>query len=155
MQQKIVEMADLGVSHLNLHQLRLTPYSLPRFADRPYTYLHGEKVTVLESELLALELMAEAAETGCQLPINYCSFVFKNRWQKVAARHRNGHFMRKGWEDLTESGLIRSLFAKGEGGDSPAGGTVAGCGRLSPAVFCGRGWRPTCLCCRALATARF
>jgi pyruvate formate-lyase activating enzyme-like uncharacterized protein len=113
LRQKIREMAELGVNHLNLHQLRLTPYSLPRFSERPYTYLHGEKVTVLESELLALELMAEAAEAGCTLPINYCSFVFKNRWQKVANRRRNGEFLRKSWEDLTESGLLRTLLLEG------------------------------------------
>ncbi len=113
LRQKIREMAELGVKHLNLHQLRLTPYSLPSFCERPYTYLHGEKVTVLESELLALELMAEAAEAGCTLPINYCSFVFKNRWQKVANRRRNGEFLRKSWEDLTESGLLRTLLLEG------------------------------------------
>jgi pyruvate formate-lyase activating enzyme-like uncharacterized protein len=113
LEQKMVEMADIGIKHLNLHQLRLTPYSLQRFTGRPYTYLHGEKVTVLESELTALRLLQHALETGIELPVNYCSFVYKHRYQKAAARRRSAAFMRKPFESVTSAGYLRSLLLVG------------------------------------------
>lgn len=107
--RKLVEMAERGIAHLNLHQLRLTPYNFEHFQGRGYTFLHGEKVTVLESELTALELIHESLEHGLALPINYCSFVYKNRYQALAARRRNGNFAKKSYEDLTSAGYIRTL----------------------------------------------
>jgi pyruvate formate-lyase activating enzyme-like uncharacterized protein len=106
------QMADGGVNFLNLHQLRLTNYNYRHFRDRPYTYLHGEKVTVLESELTALELLKYAQDEQLELPINYCSFVYKNRYQKVAARSRGAADMAKGHEQVTAAGYLRSCSVK-------------------------------------------
>jgi pyruvate formate-lyase activating enzyme-like uncharacterized protein len=110
---KLREMADRGISFLNLHQLRLTPHNLPRLIDRGYTFLHGGHVTVLESELTALKLIRHAVEENISLPVNYCSFVYKDRFQKAAARRRCAETIRKGHEDVTGSGYIRSLQARG------------------------------------------
>ncbi|MBW2476769.1 MAG: radical SAM protein [Deltaproteobacteria bacterium] len=109
----MVEMADAGINYLNLHQLRLTPYNSSRFAGRPYTYLHGEKVTVLESELLALEMIHYSYQKNLGLPVNYCSFVYKNRYQRAAARRRSGLLMRKPYEALTSAGYLRTLALSG------------------------------------------
>jgi len=109
LREKLIEMANLGVDHLNLHQLRVTPYNLPKILHRGYTFLHGEKVTILESELTALELLVFGKERGIDLPINYCSFVYKNRYQKVAARRRGAEVMAKPFEAITGSGHIRTL----------------------------------------------
>jgi hypothetical protein len=114
MKEKLTEMRAVGVSHLNLHQLRLTPHNFDKLIQRDYTYLHGEKVTVLESELTALRLIRHALERGIDLPVNYCSFVYKNRFQQVAARRRNAPFVKKGFEDLTESGYLRTLTLLGD-----------------------------------------
>ncbi|BCA80614.1 radical SAM protein [Desulfuromonas sp. AOP6] len=113
MQAKMVEMAEAGVNYLNLHQLRLTPYNFERLAPRGYTYLHGDKVTVLDSELTALELIHYGREQRIPLPVNYCSFVYKNRYQNRASRRRNAPFLTKGYEQLTESGYIRTLTLTG------------------------------------------
>lgn len=110
---KMVEMRDTGVNHLNLHQLRLTPYNLPKLLPRGYRYLHGEKVTVLDSELAALELLHYAIDRQIGLPVNYCSFVFKNRYQGLAARRRNASFLIKPFETLTANGYIRTLTLLG------------------------------------------
>ncbi len=117
LKQKIREMQESGISYLNLHQLRLTPYNAVNLIQRPCTFVHGKKVTVLESELTVLRLLAYAAENAITLPINYCSFVYKNRFQSAAFRKRNAAVIRKSYEDLTESGYIRSLFLTGEAGD--------------------------------------
>ncbi len=77
-----------------------------------YTYLHGPKVTVMESELTALAVIREAVAHEIDLPINYCSFVYKNRFQTVGNRKRVAPLIMTPRETLTESGLIRSHFLK-------------------------------------------
>lgn len=107
-------LLDTGVAHLNLHQLRLTPYNYRRLQPRGYRFLHGEKVTVLDSELAALKIMLHGTEQVPGLPINYCSFVYKKRFQGLAARQRNATVIGKGYEALTENGYIRSISLFGD-----------------------------------------
>jgi pyruvate formate-lyase activating enzyme-like uncharacterized protein len=113
MKDKLVEMADAGVNHLNLHQLRLTPHNFGKLVGRGYTFIHGEKVTVLESELAALRLVRHAVENGISLPVNYCSFPYKRRFQRAATRRRAALRVSDCHEEVTESGFIRSLAACG------------------------------------------
>ena len=110
------QMADAGISHLNLHQLRLTPHNLENLRNRPYTFLHGEKVTVLESELAALRLLKHCFEAGIHLPINYCSFHYKRSFQQAAVRKKCAPFVIKPHENLTGKGFIRSLYLTGNAG---------------------------------------
>lgn len=111
MREKLVEMAAAGVQHLNLHQMRLTPHNLRHLASRAYTFVHGEKVTVLESELSALRLIRHGIEQGIDLPVNYCSFPYKRRFQHAAARRRGLPYI-QGTEDMiTDVGYLRSLSA--------------------------------------------
>jgi len=117
MKRKIPEMHERGVDFLNLHQLRLTPHNYSRLAGRNYTYLHGEKVTVLESETAALNLIRYVHENRLVLPVNYCSFVYKNRFQKAAARKRSAEHIAKPYEDITKNGYIRSLCISGKADD--------------------------------------
>ncbi|MDH4319026.1 MAG: radical SAM protein, partial [Desulfobulbaceae bacterium] len=107
-------LADTGVHHLNLHQLRCTPHNLPHLVKRPYTMLHGNKVTVLDSELTALELLVKALDKGHGPAINYCSYAYKSRFQGRAARLRAAGELVKPWEEITEAGYIRTLCLKGE-----------------------------------------
>lgn len=109
MKQKMKELKSMGVRYLNLHQLRLTPYNFNKLIDHDYTFLHGERVTVLESELTALKLLEYSLDENIGLPVNYCSFVYKNRYQKSAARKRHALKMLKTGETITESGFIRRL----------------------------------------------
>lgn len=108
------KMIDAGVSHLNLHQLRLTPHNHAQLIQRNYTFLHGESVTVLESELTALAALQSACERQLPLPVNYCSFAYKRRYQQSATRRRNAKDIIKGWESITENGFIRTLSLQGE-----------------------------------------
>jgi hypothetical protein len=101
------------VNHLHLHQLRLTPHNFKRLASRNYTFIHGEKVTVLESELAALRLVRHALENRIPLPVNYCSFPYKRRFQRAAGRSRGASLAAKGYEEATESGYLRTLAVNG------------------------------------------
>lgn len=107
-------LRDIGVQHLNLHQLRLTPFNFDHLQVRKYLYIHGEKVTVLDSELAALEILLHGIRMGIDLPINYCSFPYKNRFQSRASRQRNASFLIKVFEAMTENGFIRTLTLLGE-----------------------------------------
>ena len=107
-------MRDMGVNYLNLHQLRLTPFNRVHLKKRPYTFIHGEKVTVLESEFAALSILRTAVEKKWAFNINYCSYVYKNRYQRAATRRRNAGFMVKGHESITENGFIRILSLTGD-----------------------------------------
>lgn len=107
------ELERLGVNYLNLHQLRLTPHNFEHLVKRDYTFLHGNKVTVLESELAALEILKYSLEENINLPVNYCSFVFKNRFQNAAARRRIAPGIIESFEEMTESGFIRRIAVHG------------------------------------------
>ncbi len=110
---KMVEMAEAGVKHLNLHQMRLTPYNFGPLTERGYTFLHGEKVTLLESELCALRMVRFGLEQGIPLPVNYCSFPYKRRFQLAAARRRAALSVCTPGEVVTEPGYLRTLSATG------------------------------------------
>ena len=110
---KMVEMAEAGVKHLNLHQMRLTPYNLGPLTARGYIFLHGEKVTLLDSELCALRMVRFGLEQGIPLPVNYCSFIYKRRFQLAASRRRAALSICNSGETVTEPGFLRTLTATG------------------------------------------
>jgi len=113
LRSKMVEMVEAGVDHLNLHQMRLTPYNFGSLTERGYTFLHGEKVTVLESELAALRAVRFGLEQAISLPVNYCSFPYKRRFQHAAARRRAALSVCATGETVTEPGYLRTLAATG------------------------------------------
>lgn len=113
LQIKLVEMAEGGVNHLNLHQMRLTPHNFGPLLERGYTFLHGEKVTVLESELCALRIVRFGLEQGISVPVNYCSFPYKRRFQHAAARRRAALKLCGSGEIVTEPGYLRTLATGG------------------------------------------
>lgn len=112
MKATINELAELGVNHLNLHQLRLTPYNFEKLINRDYHYISNESVVVAESELTALKLILHTKDEGINLPVNYCSFPYKNRYQGYASRKRCIEYMIKDGEIMTENGYIRSIAKK-------------------------------------------
>ncbi len=132
-------MAELGVAHLNLHQLRLTPHNLPHLEARGYSFVEGDDVVVLQSELAALELIRFGQEQGLPLPINYCSSAYKRRFQRAAARSLSARHVIKGYEEITESGHIRTLWLAGDPAANArraaalaAAGAAAGTYQLTP-----------------------
>ncbi|MDZ4184958.1 MAG: radical SAM protein [Desulfuromonadales bacterium] len=135
LQQKLVEMADCGVNYLNLHQLRLTNHNYLHLVGRGYTFLHGASVTVLESEMTALELLRSSLDQQLALGVNYCSFVYKNRFQGAAGRRRAGAQIVKSHEEVTAAGYLRSLSLSGPQQDVQR--QVERLQRLDPA---GRQW---------------
>jgi hypothetical protein len=103
----------MGVNYLNLHQIRCTQFNRPKLIRRGYTFIHGPGVAVLETELTALKLIRYTLDRDIHLPINYCSFTYRNQFQKAAARRRNAGLVKKEWEEITPTGLIRAMSITG------------------------------------------
>ncbi len=101
------EMVKAGVTNLNLHQLRLTKHNAPKLLKHKYTYIHAEQPVVLESELAALEIVNFARENDLKIGVNYCSFFFKNRFQKAGFRNQIAKALSAPNEIITEKGFIR------------------------------------------------
>ena len=108
LQQLLPEMIEAGVTNLNLHQLRLTPHNAENLISKEYTIVNAERPIVLESELAALELINYAQENELNIGINYCSFHFKNRFQKAGFRKMVAQKLYPNAE-ITENGFIRDL----------------------------------------------
>lgn len=108
LKKMIPQMIDAGVSNLNLHQLRLTKHNAPKLLKHHYTYIPAEQPIVLESELAALEILEYVKSNNLDIGINYCSFYFKNRFQKAGFRKKIAGLIYPGEEkNITEKGFIR------------------------------------------------
>ncbi|MEZ5106206.1 MAG: radical SAM protein [Draconibacterium sp.] len=105
--QLLPEMINAGVTNLNLHQLRLTKHNAPKLLKHDYTYIHAEQPIVLESELAALEILNFAKDHNLSIGINYCSFFFKNRFQKAGFRNQVAGILAAPNSIITEKGFIR------------------------------------------------
>jgi pyruvate formate-lyase activating enzyme-like uncharacterized protein len=132
----VIELDGLGVNFLNLHQMRLTPYNFKNLSHRNYTFLHGPKVTVLESELTALEIINFVFQRGLRLAVNYCSFHYKSHYQKAAFRKKAAALVLSGQEEINQNGFIRLLRLQGI--SMPIETLANQLLRLSPA---GTGWQ--------------
>ncbi|MDX9881936.1 MAG: radical SAM protein [Prolixibacteraceae bacterium] len=109
LKELIPQLCELGVTNLNLHQLRLTPHNVHKLSGRGYTYLHGEQPTVLESELAALDIIRFVDENELEIGVNYCNFQYKNRFQKAGYRMKVASTIFTDNEAVTENGFIRKI----------------------------------------------
>jgi len=132
----VVELDSLGVDYLNLHQMRLTPYNFKNLFHRNYTFLHGQSITVLESELTALEIINFVFQQDLRLAVNYCSFHYKSHYQKAASRKKAAAFVLNGQEEINQNGFIRILRLQGI--SMPLEALEKQLTRLSPQ---GKGWQ--------------
>ena len=104
------EMIEAGVTNLNLHQLRLTKHNVRNLSKRNYTYIPAEQPIVLESELAALEILTYAREHSLDIGINYCSFHFKNRFQKAGFRKQVAGILANPDDVITQNGYLRKNY---------------------------------------------
>lgn len=109
----ISQWADMGVNHVNLHQVRCTPYNIQRLQKRGYTFTYNQGVTVLETELAALTLMDFALKQKIVLPIQYCAYTYRQQFQGAAAKKRYAPYVKASYEDITDNGYIRRLTVTG------------------------------------------
>ncbi len=109
----LIEMEEIGVKYLNLHQLMKTEYNSEHLNQRGYSPVNEERypdnTPILESELTALEILKYGIEMKSGLGINYCSRCYKERFQGRASRKRAILFCKDKKPDLTETGYLRKV----------------------------------------------
>ncbi|MBN1185551.1 MAG: radical SAM protein [Bacteroidales bacterium] len=108
------ELVNAGVTNLNLHQLRLTQHNVKKLHTRNYTYLHGEQPVSVDSELTALRIIRMADQENLPIGINYCSFQYKNRFQKAGYRNKIAQKYLAGYE-ISEMGYGYNLYTTDNG----------------------------------------
>lgn len=105
----MMELQKVGVDFLNLHQLSIEAQNWSFLLDRPYRLDCATGLCVHESELCALRLLLHACENGLHLPVNYCSGIYKSRYQKRGYRARRAMAACQPFEELTQTGHLRQL----------------------------------------------
>jgi len=111
----IPQLEELGVTNLNLHQMRLTNYNADKLLAKNYTYLHGEHPTVLESELAALEIIQFVDTNNFKIGVNYCAFQYKNRFQKAGYRTKVLSTISP-TKEITENGYVINIYVSENAG---------------------------------------
>jgi len=112
-QKSLSKMQKIGVNYLNIHQLCTTEWNYKNYIDRGYTFIHRPNVPVLESEITALKLMKYALDKEISLPINYCSCVYKERFQEKGSAGLKARLVKRDFEELTSLNYIRRLSVHG------------------------------------------
>ncbi len=115
------KLEALGVRHLNLHQLMQTPQNAAAFAARGYAAAGpgDAERPVADSEIAALEILRLALADGSSLAVNYCSHLYKRRYQERGHRARiNGFLAGTGastaaMASITPAGVLRRLLVSG------------------------------------------
>jgi len=115
LKDRIVDLHKLGVDHLNLHQLFANQVNYRSLAKRSYTFLPlvGTASPVLESEIAVLRLLLFALQNQIELPINYCSLVYRTRYDELAHRRRAASLSKRNQDTVAETGLLRRLSIGG------------------------------------------
>jgi len=115
MEQVLYDLVDIGVDHLNLHQLYATENNYLAMLKRECSFLSPAlHAPVWESEISALRLIQYSLKNELMLPINYCSLDYKYVSQDIAFRRMAGKLVLKKYEQLTATGHIRRLSIKTE-----------------------------------------
>ena len=112
LKSSLAPMQSAGVCHLNVHQLLATRYNYRALAARRYTFLHypsDSPVPVFESEIAALRLLEYAIDNRAGPPVNYCSQIYKWRFQNAGARTRAAGLGAESYEEITEPGYVRRV----------------------------------------------
>jgi len=106
----LFELKSIGVDYLNLHQLTLEEENYRNVLKYGIHLVASPRgIAVFESEMCALKLMRDACDAGIDMPINYCSRVYKDRYQSRGLRKQTASAVVRDTEEITEAGYIRSL----------------------------------------------
>ncbi|PKN44713.1 MAG: hypothetical protein CVU59_11010, partial [Deltaproteobacteria bacterium HGW-Deltaproteobacteria-17] len=98
---------------LNLHQLRCTPHSVAKMIEHGISFIHAPFVLSAWSEVVALETMARLLEAGTDLPVHFCSFLYKYHSQNSAARRRSAAALPGAGHEVTAAGYVREITSHG------------------------------------------
>jgi len=108
-------LADIGVKYFNVHQLSLSQYNYSKINERNYCMSHSPDggLVILDSEMSALRLLKHASGQSFDFSLNYCSTIYKERYQSWGMRKQLARTITADYEKISGSGYILQLSAKG------------------------------------------
>ncbi len=103
-------MQDVGINFLNIHQLTVEEQNCRDLIQREYHFTgFYPGISVFESEICALKLLLHASDSGTKLPINYCTSIYKHRYQGRGFRKQRASAFPLDYEELTDTGYLRRI----------------------------------------------
>lgn len=107
----LLPLKKAGVRFLNLHQIILSKHNYTSFLTRDYIYARSQQFDprVLDSELMALEIMKYSLDKKIDLPINYCSKPYKNRFQDSGINRVALEHVCLDHEEISDMGYLKQL----------------------------------------------
>jgi pyruvate formate-lyase activating enzyme-like uncharacterized protein len=103
-------MQGAGIDFLNIHQLTVEEQNCRDLVRRAYHFTGLDSgISVYESEISALRLLLHACNKGISLPINYCSSIYKQRFQGRGFRKQRACAFPLAYEELTDTAYLRRI----------------------------------------------
>lgn len=107
-------MADIGVMNFNVHQLSLSKYNFNKISVRDYSMFHTRDsgLVIYDSEVTALRLLKHASDQQFDFSLNYCSTIYKERYQSSGMRKQLAKTVIADYEKISSSGYIIRVSAR-------------------------------------------
>ncbi len=113
----VIKMNKLNITHLNLHELFFTFENSDRLKQRGYKPLLGSswfefysnESPVYGSELTAFRILDYSLENNISLPINFCSYYYKQNVQYLFSRIRAAFLIKRPHETITPDGFLKKI----------------------------------------------
>jgi len=111
-------MNKIKVSYLNLHELTRNENNNKAFNARRYTYkdlsslVRYHRDIVLGSETTALTALKYSCDKKITVNFNYCSNIYKQRFQTRGKNTKLAPFAKEPYESITPIGSIRQISLK-------------------------------------------
>ncbi len=108
------QLLSMGIDHFNMHQLIANHVNFINLSQRNYHFLHGDIVTIFESEMSALRILKFALDKNMDIPINYCSGIYKQNFQNSGFRHQFLNTLPEAASSASDIGYVRYLNITGK-----------------------------------------
>ncbi len=107
----LLPLKQAGVRFVNLHQMILSKHNYRSFLTRDYTYVRSSQFDprVLDSELTALKIIKYTLDNNINLPVNYCSKPYKNRFQETGIKRTTLKQICRDHEEISDTGYLKRL----------------------------------------------
>ena len=110
LKSRLPDMEAAGIDFLNIHQLTVEEQNCRDLIRRSYHFTGLEAgISVYESEISALRLLLHACDDGIRLPVNYCTSIYKKRYQGRGFRKQRASAFPLPYEELTDTGYLRRI----------------------------------------------
>lgn len=101
-------MEKYKITRLNMHELITTKYNKKEFINRGYKFKNNNGV--INSDLTALKIFKFILDKKIDISLNYCTTVYKNRYQGKGINIRYAPYCSEYFETITKTGHIRQIY---------------------------------------------